>query len=144
MNKVLLIGNLGRNPEIKATKTGRQMAHFSLATSREFVNPKTGERKEITDWVNITAWGNLAETCKYMAQGQRVFVAGRISTRSYEPGDGTKRYITDVTAEFIAPAQSMKTGTGNFSQFGPSAPKPQPMEQQSMNFGNAKDEDIPF
>ena len=119
MNKVLLIGNLGRNPEIKATKTGRQMAHFSLATSREFVNPKTGERKEITDWVNITAWGNLAETCKYMAQGQRVFVAGRISTRSYEPGDGTNRYITDVTAEFIAPAQS-------------------------MNFGNAKDEDIPF
>lgn len=143
MNKVLLIGNLGRNPEIKATKTGNQMAHFSLATSREFVNRKTGERKEITDWVNITAWGNLAETCRYMTQGQRVFVAGRISTRSYEPGDGTKRYITDVTAEFIATAQSAKPGTGNFNQFGPSSPEHQPVEQQSMNFGE-KDEDIPF
>lgn len=97
MNKVLLIGNLGRNPEIKATKTGNQMAHFSLATSREFVNRKTGERKE----------------------------------------------ITDVTAEFIAPAQGTKPGTGNFNQFGPSSPEHQPMEQQSMNFGE-KDEDIPF
>ncbi len=143
MNKVLLIGNLGRDPEIKATKTGRQLARFSMATSREFVNQQTGERKEITDWVNITAWGNLAETCRYMTQGQRVFVAGRISTRSYEPGDGTKRYITDVTAEFIAPAPSAKPGTGNFSQFGPSSPEHQPMEQQSMNFGE-KDEDIPF
>lgn len=137
MNKVLLIGNLGRNPEIKATKTGNQMAHFSLATSREFVNRKTGERKE------ITAWGNMAETCRYMTQGQRVFVAGRISTRSYEPGDETKRYITDVTAEFIAPAQGTKPGTGNFNQFEPSSPEHQPMEQQSMNFGE-KDEDIPF
>lgn len=143
MNKVLLIGNLGRDPEIKATKTGNQMAHFSLATSREFINQKTGERKEITDWVNITAWGNMAETCRYMTQGQRVFVAGRISTRSYEPGDGTKRYITGVTAEFIAPAQSIKPGTGNFNQFGLSSPEHQPMEQQSMNFGE-KDKDIPF
>ena len=141
MNKVLLIGNLGRNPEIKATKTGNQMAHFSLATSREFVNRKTGERKEITDWVNITAWGNMAETCRYITQGQRVFGAGRISTRSYEPGDGTKRYITDVTAEFIAPAQSIKPGTGNFNQFGAAAPE-QP-DQGNTNYGT-KDEDIPF
>lgn len=140
MNKVLLIGNLGRTPEIKATKTGRQMAHFSLATSREFVNPKTGERKEITDWVNITAWGNLAEACKYMAQGQRVFVAGRISTRSYEPGDGTKRYITDVTAESIIVQASTKQGTGNFNQFGPAEPEP---PAASMNHGTP-DEDIPF
>lgn len=136
-----MIGNLGRNPEIKATKTGNQMAHFSLATSREFVNRNTGERKEITDWVNITAWGNMAETCRYMTQGQRVFVAGRISTRSYEPGDGTRRYITDVTAEFIAPAQSAKPGTGNFNQFGVTAPE-QP-DQGNTNYGT-KDEDIPF
>lgn len=141
MNKVLLIGNLGRNPEIKATKTGNQIAHFSLATSREFVNRKTGERKEITDWVNITAWGNMAETCRHMTQGQRVFVAGRISTRSYEPGDGTKRYITDVTAEFIATAQSIEPGTGNFNQFGATAPE-QP-DQGNTNYGT-KDEDIPF
>lgn len=143
MNKVLLIGNLGRNPEIKATKNGNQMARFSVATSREYIDRRTGDRKELTDWINVTAWGNLAETCKSMSQGMKVFIAGRISTRSYDPGDGAKRYITDVTAEFIAPAQGTKPGAGNFSQFGPSTPEPQPMEQQSMNFGE-KDEDIPF
>ena len=68
-------------------------------------------------------------------------MAGRISTRSYEPGDGTKRYITDVTAEFIAPAQSTKPGTGNFNQFGAAAPE-QP-DQGNTNYGT-KDEDIPF
>lgn len=143
MNKVLLIGNLGRDPEIKATKTGRQLARFSMATSREFVNQQTGERREITDWVTVTAWGTLAETSQLLKKGMRAFVAGRISTRSYDAGDGTKRYTTDVTAEFIAPAPSTKPGTGDFNQFGPSSPEHQPMEQQSMNFGE-KDEDIPF
>lgn len=83
----------------------------------------------------------MAETCRYMTQGQRVFVAGRISTRSYEPGDGTKRYITDVTAEFIAPSQSAKPGTGNFNRFG--APTPEQPGQGNTNYGT-KDEDIPF
>lgn len=113
MNAVQLLGNLGRDPIIRATKTGRAVASFSIAVSRIYTTPQ-GEQRELTDWINIVAWGPLAEAVgSEFKKGSRVFVAGRISTRSYDAQDGTKRYVTEVVAETIgrqlqAPGPSLR------------------------------------
>lgn len=160
MNAVQLLGNLGRDPIIRATKTGRAVASFSIAVSRIYTTPQ-GEQRELTDWINIVAWGTLAEAVRSeLKKGSRVFVAGRISSRSYDAQDGTKRYVTEVVAETIcrqlqAPSNNGQQGEnqhGNFGQFGEARPEKTPMEQENLPFnqGNApfpagnKDEDIPF
>lgn len=171
MNAVQLLGNLGRDPIIRATKTGKAVASFSIAVSRIYTTPQ-GEQRELTDWINIVAWGPLAEAVRSeLKKESRVFVAGRISTRSYDAQDGTKRYVTEVVAETIcrqlqAPSdngQSYGNGQysggqqggsqhGNFGQFGQARQEQPPMEQENLPFnqGNApflagnKDEDITF
>lgn len=170
MNAVQLLGNLGRDPVIRATRTGRAVASFSLAVSRAYTTPQ-GEQRELTDWINIVAWGQLAEAVRSeLKKGSRVFVAGRISSRSYDAQDGTKRYVTEVVAETIcrqlqAPSNNGQSYNnsqysggqqgnqhGNFGQFGEAGPEKTPMEQENLPFnqGNApfpagnKDEDIPF
>ena len=101
MNAVQLLGNLERDPIIRATRTGRTVASFSIAVSRIYTTPQ-GEQRELTDWINIVAWGTLAEAVRSeLKKGSRVFVAGCISTRSYDAQDGTKRYVTEVVAETI-------------------------------------------
>ncbi len=101
MNSVELIGNLARDPAVRSTKTGKAVAAFTVAVNREFITPQ-GEKKEMTDWVNVVAWGNLAEqvgnTC---CKGMRVFVQGRYTTRSYDDQSGQRKWVTEVTAEFI-------------------------------------------
>ena len=98
MNSVQILGNLGRDPIIRATKTGRSVASFSLAVSRNYTTPQ-GEQRELTDWINVVAWGPLAEAVgNQLKKGSRVFVEGRISSRSYDAQDGTKRYVTEVVA----------------------------------------------
>lgn len=171
MNAVQLLGNLGRDPIIRATRTGKAVASFSIAVSRIYTTPQ-GEQRELTDWINIVAWGTLAEAVRSeIKKGSRVFVAGRISTRSYDSQDGTKRYVTEVVAETIcrqlqAPSnngqsygnsqysggQQGGSQHGNFGQFGQARQEQPPMEQENLPFnqGNApfpagnKDEDIPF
>ena len=102
MNSVQILGNLGRDPIIRATKTGRSVASFSVAVSRNYTTPQ-GEQRELTDWINVVAWGPLAEAVgNQLKKGSRVFVEGRISSRSYDAQDGTKRYVTEVVANTIA------------------------------------------
>ena len=88
MNSVQILGNLGRDPVIRATKTGRSVASFSVAVSRTYTTPQ-GEQRELTDWINVVAWGPLAEAVgNQLKKGTRVFVEGRISSRSYDAQDG--------------------------------------------------------
>ena len=100
LNKVMLIGNLGKDPEMRYTANGSARTTFSLAVSRSFGGgPEGGERREETEWFNVVAWQRLAElVAQHLQKGRKVYVEGRLSTRSYDGQDGQKRYITEVVA----------------------------------------------
>ena len=94
LNKAILIGRLGQDPELKQTKTGKTVCNFSLATSESYMN--NGEKQSKTTWHNIIAWGKQAETVgKYLKKGQEVYIEGKIENRSYEK-DGTTKYISEI------------------------------------------------
>ncbi|MGZ7033042.1 MAG: single-stranded DNA-binding protein, partial [Thermoanaerobaculia bacterium] len=91
INKVILVGRLGKDPEIRSTPSGTSVARFSLATDEKFTD-RNGEKQERTEWHNIVAWGKLAEICgQYLKKGKLVYVEGRIQSREYEGRDGIKR-----------------------------------------------------
>ena len=96
VNKVILVGNLGKDPEVKHLESGRAVANFSLATSETYKN-KQGERVTNTEWHNIVLWSPLAELAeKYLKKGSQVFIEGKITTRNYDDKDSITRYITEV------------------------------------------------
>ncbi len=98
MNKIMLIGNLGRDPEMNYTPDGTAVAKFSLAVNRT-TKSASGERREETEWFNIVAWRQLAEVCStYLKKGQKVFVEGRLTTRKYTDRNGIERMAIDVVA----------------------------------------------
>jgi single-strand DNA-binding protein len=100
VNKVILIGNLGGDPEVRYTPGGQAVANFNIATSESWTN-KQGNREERTEWHRIVAWGRLAELCgEYLAKGRKVYVEGRLQTRSYEK-DGVTRYVTEIKAQDV-------------------------------------------
>lgn len=98
LNKVMIIGRLGRDPEMRYTPSGRPVTTFSLATSRTW-NTSDGERRTETEWFNVVAWGSLAEICKqYLNKGQQVYIEGRLQTRHWEDSEGTKHSSTEIVA----------------------------------------------
>jgi single-strand DNA-binding protein len=116
LNKVLLIGNLGCDPEMRYTPSGRPVTSFSLYTSRSWTSAD-GERREETEWFNIVTWGNLAEICKqYLNKGQQVYIEGRLQTRGWEDESGKKHFRTEVVAnEMIMLGQKPSTeGTDTY------------------------------
>lgn len=150
MNSVQIIGNLTRDVQMRATKTGKSVAAFSVAVNRMYTMPN-GEQKQLTDFVNVTAWGALAEAAaNQLRKATRVFVEGRYTSRSYETQNGEKRYVTEVTANIIAiplATVSTQSGSGDFSQFG--NPQSEPVQYEQEPFpqtqkGQHADEDIPF
>ena len=99
LNKVMLIGNLGRDPEVRYTASGTAVAGFSVATSEKFKN-KNGEWEERTEWHNVTLWGRLAVIAgEYLAKGKTVYLEGRLQTRKWQDRDGKDRYTTEVVAD---------------------------------------------
>jgi len=99
VNKATLIGNLVRDPEVKETKGGNQIATFSVATNRVWRDAESKEKKEAVDYHNVVAWGRLAEIVgQYVKKGNKVYVEGRITTRNFEGKDGKKKYFTDIVA----------------------------------------------
>ncbi len=101
VNKVILIGRLGRDPEIRYTPDGTAVANFSIATSDEWKDKNTGEKRERTEWHRIVAWRRLGELCgEYLAKGRQVYVEGKLQTRSWEQ-DGVTRYMTEIVASEI-------------------------------------------
>src|SRR5579859_887063 len=99
VNKVIVIGNLGANPEVRALPSGQNVANFSLATTERFTN-RNGAKQERTDWHRVVAFGRLADTCeRFLSKGRQVYVEGRLTTRQYEAKDGSgKRYRTEIVA----------------------------------------------
>lgn len=98
LNKVMVIGHLGRDPEMRYTPSGRPVTTFTIAVSRSW-NTADGERRTETEWFNIVAWGNLAEICKqYLYKGQQVYIEGRLQTRRWEDKEGQKHTSVEVVA----------------------------------------------
>jgi len=101
INKVILVGRLGRDPEVRYTADGRTITSFSIATSEEWKDKKTGEQKERTEWHRIVAFNRLGENCgEYLSKGRMVYVEGKIQTRSWEQ-DGVTKYTTEIIASIV-------------------------------------------
>jgi single-strand DNA-binding protein len=136
INKVILIGNLGRDPEIRYTASGTAVANFSLATTDNWTN-KDGTKEARTEWHRIVAWGRLGEICgEYLSKGKSVYIEGRIQTREWEDKEGNKRQTTEI----VAYQMQMLGGKGYTESL--------PDEPPSVNNNNAapeiKQDDIPF
>jgi single-strand DNA-binding protein len=115
VNKAILVGNLGRDPELRHTPNGQAVVNFTLATSESWTD-KSGERQERTEWHRIVVWGRQAEMCaQYLSKGRTVYVEGRIQTREWEDKEGNKRYTTEINASnvnFIGPRTDGGGGGG--------------------------------
>lgn len=152
MNKVVLIGNLVRDPEVRATQSGISVCNFTVAVNRRF-KKENGEQE--TDFLNVIAWRQLAELCgKYLAKGRKVAVTGSIQTRTYEAKDGSKRTAWDIVAdevEFLAPQNqqsSTQSAPGAYttaaSKDSGTAYAPQPHNDFGGGFTQVDDEELPF
>ena len=148
VNKAILIGNLGRDPEVRYTADGRAIANFSIATSEEWTDKQSGEKKEQTEWHRIVVFGRMGEVCgEYLSKGRQVYVEGRLQTRSWEK-DGVTRYTTEInasTVKFLGPRSAYdSTGPGPASAPRPQA-QAQPQSQPGPSYAEPPpDDDIPF
>ncbi len=116
MNKVILTGNLTRDPEVRYTQSGKAVATFSIAVNRTWKRPGDTQTQALTDYINVVAWEKSAEFCgKYLTKGRKVLVEGRIQSRSYEAQDGSKRYVTEVVSDNIEFMDSTKRQDGGES-----------------------------
>lgn len=101
INKVILIGNLGKDPELRHTPQGQAVANFSLATSESW-NDKNGQKQERVEWHRVVVWGKPAElVAKYLSKGRKAYVEGRLQTRAWDDKDGQKRYTTEIVANTV-------------------------------------------
>lgn len=149
VNKVILIGHLGRDAETRYTPSGVPVTRFTLATNRRVKDASTGEWKDETDWHNITVWRqeNLAQ---YLTKGKQVYVEGRLQTRSYDDREsGQKRYITEVVAEEVFLLGSRGDAGGEPVESAPRAtgapkPRPEPAAEAPDLSGPITDDDLPF
>ena len=150
MNKVYLIGNLTRDPEMRSTSAGIPVCNFSIAVNRRFKNAQTGQQE--TDFFNIVAWRQLAELCsRYLAKGRKVAVAGSIQMRSYEAQDGTKRTAVDIVADDVEFLSSPNAGSAPSGDYhAAAAPAPAPRTQApayapaDSGFTQVDDDELPF
>ena len=149
VNKVILIGNLGADPELKYTPSQRPLCNLRIATT-EVYKDKAGVRQEKTEWHRVTVWGDQAENCnKYLAKGRSVYVDGRLQTRTYDK-DGQKHYATDIVADRVVFLGSGSGGgegrgkPGGFSGRGDSGPSDDPGDSGPGGAPPASDDDIPF
>jgi len=115
MHKITIIGNLGRDPEMRYTPEGQAVVTFSVASSRKY-KTAAGEQREETEWFNCSAWGKLADVCnEYLTKGKQVYVEGRLKTRTYQTQNGETRFSIDVTCQeiqFLGGGQGQGQGQG--------------------------------
>ncbi len=144
LNKVLLIGNLGKDPDIRVTPDGTQVATFTLATNEQW-NDKNGNRQEHTEWHTVVAWNKLAELSKrYLSKGRQVYVEGRLRTREWNDKEGNKRRTTEVIASqmVLLGGRPQSAEAGGVPSYPPRATGP--VEQESGPDLSITDDDIPF
>lgn len=138
LNKVILIGNVGKDPEIRHLEGGAAVASFSLATNETYKN-KSGDKVTNTEWHNIVLWRGLAEIAeKYVKKGTPIYIEGRIKTRSYDDKDGNKRYVTEIVGDNMQMLGRAEEGTGFSRQ---DAPSP---AVDDIDLMDAQTDDLPF
>jgi single-strand DNA-binding protein len=149
VNKAILIGNLGADPETRFTQAGQPVTNFRIATSERWTG-RDGQAQERTEWHRIVAFGRLAETCRdYLSKGRQVYVEGRIQTRQWEDRDGNKRFTTEIVAQTVR-----FLGGRGADREAPSGPSPSYGSQEDSGFGGGAgfdegpppigDDDVPF
>jgi single-strand DNA-binding protein len=143
--KLQIIGNLGRDPELRYTPNGRPVTTFSVAVNQATKNQQTGEWVEATDWFRVSVWGDRAErAAESLRKGSRVFVDGRFRTREYETNDGRKGLSLDVSADQVLGLDKRETGEGTFAA-PPAAPgAPAAPNGRSGSFDDTEIDDLPF
>lgn len=143
LNRVMLIGNVARDPEMRTTPSGQNVTNFAVATNRRWKDQTSGELKEAVEFTGIVAWGKLAQTVSsYLKKGSKVYVEGRLQTRSWDDQTGAKRYRTEVVCDNMIMLD--KKGTGPSA---PAASTPEPPAEPTgpaADPGEIKVEDIPF
>lgn len=137
INKVIIVGHLGNDPEMRSMPNGEDVANISVATSEAWTDKNTGERREVTEWHRIVFYRKLAEICgQYLKKGAQVYIEGRLRTRKWQDQNGQDRYTTEIQGDVM-----QMLGTRPQSVDG--ANNPQPMPQQDAS-ANAFDDSIPF
>jgi single-strand DNA-binding protein len=143
VNKVILIGNLGRDPELRYTQSGQPVANFTLATTESWSKRDGSGREEKTEWHRIVAWGRTGELCaQYLAKGRTVYVEGRLQTREWEDREGKKQRTTEVvaqTVQFLGGNRGAGAGAGGAAGASAPAAGPEPGVGEPP-----PDDDIPF
>jgi len=133
LNKAQIIGNLGKDPELRTTQGGTSVCNFSIATTDKYKN-KEGEWVENTEWHNVVVWGKLADICsQYLHKGKQVYIEGKIQTRSWDDQDGNKKYMTEI----VASEMKMLGQKGDSQQSASYPPAP-------AQVSNEPDDDLPF
>jgi single-strand DNA-binding protein len=143
VNKVILVGNLGSDPEVRTTPGGQRVANFRMATSRSWTG-QDGQRQEKTEWHSIVAWGKLADICeRYLNKGKQVYVEGRLETRSWQDKEGQTRYKTEVICEQM---QMLGRAGGGDRNGDPGMESPQRggAPDESLAPAGGSDDDLPF
>jgi len=142
LNKVLLIGRLGKDPEVRYTTTGGSVATFSIATNENWTD-KNGQKQERTEWHRIVAWGKLGEICgQYLSKGREAFVEGRLQTREWTDKEGHKRYTTEIVAsnvQFLGGASEKAAPSNDFA-----APSFETPSMEAQAGGGMMDDEVPF
>ncbi len=143
VNKVILVGHLGADPEVKYMPSGSAVTNLSLATTDSWKDKQSGEKQERTEWHRVAMFGRLAEIAgEYLRKGSQVYVEGRIQTRKWQGKDGQDRYTTEIVANEMQMLGGRGSGAGNFE----SAPATEsaPPAEASASSANEFDDDIPF
>jgi len=150
LNKVQLIGNLGKDPEVRYFDSGAVKASFPIATSERYTN-REGQKVENTDWHNVVMWRGIAQVAeKYLKKGSKVYIEGKIKTRSYDDQDGNKKYITEIEAQNLimldrrdeAGFSENNASTNMSSNTPPQVDSPKPAQPETVN--NDLEDDLPF
>ena len=144
--KIQIIGNLGRDPELRYTPNGRPVTTFSVAVNQATRNQQTGEWNEATDWFRISVWGDRAErAAEQLRKGSRVFVDGRFRTREYETNDGRKGLSLDVSADMVMGLDKREAAEGTFAPAAAAPGAPAPSDGgQPGGFDDTEIDDLPF
>ncbi|MFK8045299.1 MAG: single-stranded DNA-binding protein [Crocinitomicaceae bacterium] len=146
VNKVILIGNLGKDPEVRHLENGAVVANFSIATSESYVDKNTGDKREVTDWHNIVVWRGLAKiTETYLKKGMKVYVEGKLRTRSWQDEKNNTRYTTEVIADNMTMlSRAENSGNQNPQATYPKSVENNPSQPMEQNIKAEEEDDLPF
>lgn len=143
VNKVILIGNLGKDPEVRRLENGAVLASFSIATSESYIDKHSGDKKEITDWHDIVLWRGLAEVAeKYLVKGTKIYVEGKLKKRSWQDKEGVTRYSTEVVGDEMTILSKIENKENNNAPYREEATKE--VLQKIQDFSPEEGDVLPF